>query len=129
MDNLCTAISEEKQQTVRELLKDIDNLDIPNSKNEYPLELACKLENPIIVELLLKHGANPNQQFDGGKTAMHILTQKGITNYANRCLHELVVHNANPNIRDDYGHNAIYYALLKYNTKIAPGHQWDTTKH
>jgi ankyrin repeat protein len=65
------------------------------------LNVAASQNNADAVEILLKHGANPNTQDERGDTALHWATLFQLPD--EKVFKLLLDHNANPNVRDDSG--------------------------
>ena len=100
-DELCKAILEENQPNVRTLLRMGVDPNVKNNKSKYPLELACEQENAVIIQMLLEHGANVDQQFHEGKTGLHILCENQKTCVCDYSIRVFLENNAEVNIKDD----------------------------
>ncbi|HUD83205.1 MAG TPA: ankyrin repeat domain-containing protein, partial [Candidatus Saccharimonadales bacterium] len=85
----------------------VDSLEtVPKPGNYYsikrmPLEAAADQNNSDAVEILLKHGANPNTLGGQGETALHWATLFQLAD--ERVFRLLLDDKANPNVRDDSG--------------------------
>lgn len=70
---LLAAINNEDISEIKALIEKGTNLNLPDPQNNAtPLYLAAMKNNPEIVELLLKHGANPNFIETDGNTAIEM---------------------------------------------------------
>ncbi|KAI0098154.1 ankyrin repeat-containing domain protein [Nemania sp. FL0031] len=81
------------------------NTIITNDSRSAPLHLASKRENSEVVELLLKHGADPKFKDISGLTPLHYAAQEQDT-----VGHLLLEYLADPNIRDNSGSTPLHYA-------------------
>lgn len=91
-----------------------------------PLRIASANGDTKIIKLLLKYGANPNIQIDGGSTALH----GAIINNQVKAVKILLQHGANPNAHFGSGITNLEQAskqspemvdlLLEYGAKINP---------
>ena len=68
-----------KEDTVRLLLANKADPDIPTQNNEqlFPLHIALSNKNIAITKLLIEAGANVNKQQNTGLTALHLAAQQG----------------------------------------------------
>ncbi|AIM36456.1 ankyrin [Sphingobacterium sp. ML3W] len=68
-----------KEDTVRLLLKNKANPDVPtqNEENLFPLHIALLNKNNNISKLLIEAGANVNNTQNNGVTALHLAAQMG----------------------------------------------------
>uniref|UniRef100_A0A8D8YWX2 Ankyrin-1 n=1 Tax=Cacopsylla melanoneura TaxID=428564 RepID=A0A8D8YWX2_9HEMI len=73
-NHLCVAITSFNEDASKLLIKYGANV-----KNTQALHLAVDIENSVLVELLLNHGADPNFTGEDGKTALHYATSKKFT--------------------------------------------------
>ena len=79
----------------------------------FPLYLAVDLENDIIVNALLNHGANPNQQIKKGETALiRAVSKKG----SEKIVGLLLSHKADPNLSASNGATPLYIAVQEENS-------------
>lgn len=62
-----------KLNVIKFLIQNNVNPDKPNKFNKTPLHMACNLQLDLIVEYLLKIGANPNYADNNGMTPFHYL--------------------------------------------------------
>ncbi|XP_014228601.1 ankyrin-1-like [Trichogramma pretiosum] len=118
-DNVCWAImlfkfSEKKYHPVRVKARD--------RSGKTPLHLALKNRNRMLVELLLKRGANPNVADKEGLTPLHIACNgnlddqelvKMLFKFSNIKYHPLHI-----NAQDNLGHTALHYALISQNKSL-----------
>ncbi|MEX0939957.1 MAG: ankyrin repeat domain-containing protein [Candidatus Babeliales bacterium] len=83
-----------------------NNINIKNSQNETPLEIAIKNNHEKIVEIFLKNGADPNVKNNDGNAPLHnalINGQQGIVKL-------LLKNGANPNLKNNYGKTPLNFA-------------------
>lgn len=97
----------------------IDNKEVNLKPNEYgnqsPLFLATTKQNQKIVELLLKHKANPNISNNYGLTPLH-----NAISLANEMIAELLIKNgADVNAKDRNGWTPLHYCAFKNLVSIA----------
>jgi len=90
---------------------------IGNSAARTPLDVAVRLNNAAAVEVLLKHGADPNVRDADGDTALH----SAVYRLADRKIFELLLnYKADPNVRINEGPTPLDY-LKQNNNKAAAG--------
>lgn len=84
------------------------------SKDEIPLiHVATKNNDPQMVELLLKYGANPNQEFGNIRwTALHVAAKEG-----NPLITKILLVSKAQQIDSEYG-TPLYYAALSGNKPV-----------
>lgn len=109
---LSWAVYNGRAVAVKELLsQDAIRFDV-NDKGEYPmppLTFAAKEGFTSIVEILLRHGANPNAQDKGCRTAISYAAKGGYLDV----LDTLLSHSADPNIIDDTGATALLWGACR----------------
>ena len=72
-------------------------------------------DDPCIVELLLKHGADVNVKDNYGRTALIQAAVYGYTKIAEF----LIKHGVNVNVKDNNGDTALIYAIRRGHTETA----------
>jgi len=80
----------------------------------------CSPSTVLIVDTLLKAGANPNLQNRAGQTALHvsiasILSQTELFQQAEAIINNLLAFGANPNIQTLEGETPLHYAVIRSN--------------
>ena len=81
IDEINTAIACNDMKLLDELLFDTINVNIPDSNNNYPIQIAVDFGNPHALISLLDNGANPNTVDRKGYTPlMRALDAKYIPN-------------------------------------------------
>jgi ankyrin repeat protein len=109
---LSWAVHNGRLAAVKELLsQDAIYFDV-NAKGEYPMApliFAAKEGFTSILEILLRHGANPNAQDNRCRTALSYAAQEGHYDV----LEHLLSHDANPNIIDDQGSTALVWGACR----------------
>ena len=79
-----------------------------------PLHKTVELKNIKLINLLLLHGANPNQPNSDGQTPLHIAVSSG-----NLEITELLLkHKANPLIKDKKNKTPMDYAIINNDSKM-----------
>ena len=115
---LFDAIREEKPRIVRRLLASNLNPNMQGERNETPLFVACNIRNDRarkkIVELLLRKGADVNQQSISGRSPV----MNAILIDAIDTVSTLIDNNCHINLVDCDGNNALCYAAMLGNTDI-----------
>ncbi len=93
-----------------------------NVQDEYvdtALHQACSGCYDEVVELLLKHGVNPNIQRKNGDTALFAHIMFGLPRNADSKITELLLkHGADPNIKNDNGDSTLNWACYRRNSKV-----------
>jgi len=110
-DLLIKDIENNNIEGVEELLRIKDfNVNQPDSHGHIPLHIAIAQDKVEIAKLLLKHGANPNQQDATNKdrSPLHIAASNGNENLVRL----LLTHLANVNLQDNAGNSPLYYAVV-----------------
>lgn len=87
-------------------LQHVRDIEVKTKSGRTPLMTAITFGNPITVEWLLKHKANPNA-LDAGKQPVAIYA---ITNGQNTFIEQLVTAGANPKYIDSRGFGWMHYA-------------------
>ncbi|KAK3167171.1 hypothetical protein OEA41_010297 [Lepraria neglecta] len=109
---LSWAVHNGRVAAVNELLsQNAINFDV-NVKGEYPmapLTFAAQEGFTSIVEILLRHGANPNAQDSRCRTALSYAAQEGHYDV----LEHLLSHSADSNIVDDEGGTALLWGACR----------------
>lgn len=98
---------EEQQQILQNIQELLTQGADPNAQNEADeplLFLANETRIPEIVQLLLKHGANPDTKDSQGNALLHEVTSDDI-------IRVLLHAGANPNIQDNAGNTPLYHAI------------------
>jgi len=102
--------------TVRFLLEEGADPNIPNKLGETALHQAADNNQVRIAQLLLSHNADPNLQQSDGDTPLHHAAYKG--NYQMASL--LLNYNADPNILNSvFGRSPLHYAVEHSTGKLA----------
>ena len=117
-DQLLDAIKQEKPRVVKRLLESKANPNTAGEQNYTPLILACTIQDcsvrKTIVDLLLKKGADVNQQTTSGRSAMmNAVLLDGVDTVST-----LLVNNCDINLVDCDGNNALCYAAMLGNNDI-----------
>ncbi|XP_032820265.2 uncharacterized protein LOC116948064 isoform X1 [Petromyzon marinus] len=103
MTPLHVAVKGSCVSAVSRLLENQVNVDALDWKNgSSALIYAVENDNIEIVELLIKHGANVNQQTYGGNAAVHVASGRGLLEIT----HLLVRHGANVGLKNTQNDNA-----------------------
>ncbi len=89
-------------------------VDVLDCCHRTPLMIA--LSNPLIVDYLIKAGANVNHQDNHGISALMMVVMS--TNYKIRTLKLLLTAGADTLLTDIYGHSVMYHALVSANKEI-----------
>lgn len=86
----------------------IDALEIHTIGGQSALHRACNNGNPIIVQILLKGGANPNIKANStiGETPLQICCKLGEI----ECAKILIREGGQPDIKDNFGNNSSFWA-------------------
>lgn len=110
------AIHKNDEKTIKTLLRQKGiNLELTNRHGATPLMLAMT-QNPHIVDLLIKQGANVNTSSPtNGETALHYAASN--TNTI-RTAYGLIANNANINSRDAWGNTPLHSAAINSNIGI-----------
>eukprot|EP00047_Mylnosiga_fluctuans_P001179 m.216433 g.216433 ORF g.216433 m.216433 type:complete len:2158 (-) comp10153_c1_seq10:1380-7853(-) len=77
-----------------------------------PLWYATLMENPVLVDLLLRNGASVNERCYRGRTAL-ILAVRSSEHRKTDMFEVLMHHGADPTIKDDKNNSAVDYAFMK----------------
>lgn len=119
---LIEAVYQNDERTIKKLLirenLEIDNTNEPGYDGETALTTAIFLGRVDIVDLLLQHGANPNQGMDAGNpTPLHIGITAGVehncdTNIPLSVCELLLAFGALPDSRDHSGFNPLHIAAI-----------------
>lgn len=109
MNNLLQHLKELKDQTMSEVLVEVENM-LARGRMELPLSLcfAVLRGDDSLLHQLLKRGLDPNESDNNGRTALHIAASKGSEN----CVRLLLDYGANPNSRDSDGNVPLWEAML-----------------
>jgi len=81
-----------------------------------PLGLAIRYNRPVMVKLLLEHGANPNLTFNYQKTPLMSAAESEIDDASITTM--LLKYGADPHKIDKSSYTALYYAFISKNKKI-----------
>lgn len=103
-----------KIDTLKLLLKNKANVNIPNNETIYPLHKAVWNNEKEVVKLLLEYNADPNVQTDD-KCCMIVSTSEDM-NY--EIVKLLLEYKANPNIQNNWGFTSLMSASTYGNYKI-----------
>ncbi|HNX24053.1 MAG TPA: ankyrin repeat domain-containing protein [Spirochaetota bacterium] len=99
---------------------------IPDKYGRSPLDISCRIKNMIIVEALLKGGANVNGTDAGGNTALKKTAMDYIGDYkisgkekksAVELIDFLIKNGADINAKDKFGRTALSHILKEANQK------------
>lgn len=103
---LIYAVKNNKEDIVKELLENGLNPNIKYKKNNTLLYYACSCSNYVIIELLLKHGADPN--------SVVTMTKMGSVISCTEMAEMLLKYGLRPDTKmDKYGNSLITY-YMKY---------------
>lgn len=100
--------------------------DIPDKYGRTPLDIACKTKNIIIVESLLKGGADANSPDSNGNTALKKTVMDYTGDYktsekekksAVELIDLLIKNGADVNAKDKFGRTALSHILKEANSK------------
>lgn len=91
--------------TLNKLLSYHATIDMSDNNGNTPLHFACIYQNTMMIEVLLKQGANPNQRDHFGSTPLMLACQFNTTN----SIITLLNHGADPHLRNSVGQNALAY--------------------
>lgn len=109
------AIQCNRPKLIQQLVAHGARLDNPiNQKNLPALHFALSRGNQLVLDTLLKCGANSNQQTKLGTTPLHVATKLG----RKRAIQALVLSGADINQADKLGNTPLHYAVKTKNISI-----------
>ena len=94
------------------LLNSDCDVDVFDQEGSTPLMYACKMNQPDICEVLLKHGAQVNLTNREGETAVHLAARFGQWGN-NLCLKALLNYSPNVSIQNSFGLTALHSVLFQ----------------
>ncbi|XP_048758966.2 uncharacterized protein LOC125668674 [Ostrea edulis] len=89
------------------------HVDYSDSNGQTALFCACYEKREKVVDILLSHGANPNEKSDNGATPVHVAALCGNLNI----LSKLLLHNGDLRLHDNEGYSVKDWALMQHNPK------------
>ena len=107
IDGFFSVISKGNVDKVKEYLDNGLDIECRNSEGDTPLIWASIYGQSEVVDLLLKHGANPD--VESNLYCIIPLIKASARGYK-EIVDLLLKHGANPNIKDKYGETSIYMA-------------------
>ncbi|KAL7950663.1 hypothetical protein V8C42DRAFT_350479 [Trichoderma barbatum] len=108
-------VSNDREITVRQLLKIGADINARDSKGNTPLLLSLHHGHDAMMKLLIEHGADIDARDNGGRTALLMATK-----YDNQVIVLLLLENgADINARDHVGRTALLMAIIYRNQAIA----------
>jgi len=120
------AKSNQAAKLVTDLASKGSNPDIPDKFGRTPLDIACKTKNMIIIEALIKGGANVNGTDSSGNTALKKTVMDYTGDYkisakekksATELIDLLIKNGADINAKDKFGRTALTHILKEANQK------------
>jgi ankyrin repeat protein len=109
-----------------ELILDILDPNFYYYDDRSPLDSAIIKGNPNMVDIILRAGANPNNQNSHGMTSL-LVALEVINNSTPKIAQSLINHGANPNISDNEGDNP-YIKLEAHQNVIKDNLYWELLK-
>lgn len=111
---------------ILELTSKGSNADVPDKYGRTPLDIACRLKNVVVIEALIKGGANVNGTDGSGNTALKKSVMDYIGDYklsekekksTIELIDLLLKNGADINARDKFGRTALSHILREANDK------------
>ncbi|KAI4380946.1 hypothetical protein MLD38_007074 [Melastoma candidum] len=108
MNNLFQHLKEWREPLMDEILRETEQL-LARGRMEVPLSLCfATMRNDVqLLHQLLRHGSDPNEADNNGRTAMHIAASLG----SDKCVALLLEYGGDPNIKDSEGRVPLWDAL------------------
>ena len=113
---------------ILELTSKGSNADIADKYGRTPLDIACRTKNLIVIDALIKGGANVNGADSSGNTALKKTVMDYIGDYkisdkekkaVTELIDLLIKNGADVNIKDKFGRTALSHVLKEANQKNA----------
>jgi len=118
--------SNQAAKLIADLTSKGSNADIPDKYGRTPLDIACRIKNMIVIEALLKGGANVNGADSSGNTAlkksvMDYIGEYKISEKEKKSVIELIdlliKNGADINAKDKFGRTALSHIIKETNEK------------